>query len=178
VAAWRQWLQRQLGGGDSEGSFAVAAAWQQRRRQHGNGSGGSSLAAVAAAAAWRRWQQLGSVIGHGLMLLFSIAKWCDSLNSQSPVYDGDRLTPLDLSNLLPQGTDLDPDEWLTLHKSIPAFPHKNASASSNRRSFGSKRYFQDMYQIQHIWNSHVLASNARFVRCPWYLEKDPFDQTC
>jgi hypothetical protein len=33
-----------------------------------------------------------SVIGHGLMLSLSIAKWCDSVNSQSLVYDGDRGT--------------------------------------------------------------------------------------
>ncbi len=82
-----------------------------------------------------------SVIGHGLMLSLSIAKWRNLLNSQSLVYDGDRQAPPDLSNLLPEGTDLDPDIWLTRHKSIPAFPRRNASASSNRRSFGSKRYF-------------------------------------
>ncbi len=82
-----------------------------------------------------------SVIGHGLMLLLSIAKWNNLLNSQSLVYDGDRQAPPDLLNLLPEGTDLDPDIWLTRHKSIPAFPHRNTSASSNRRSFGFKRYF-------------------------------------
>ncbi len=37
--------------------------------------------------------------------------------------------------------------------------------------------FKDTYQIQRIWNSHILASNARLVHCPWYSEKDPFDQT-
>jgi hypothetical protein len=82
-----------------------------------------------------------SVIGHGLMLLLSIAKWRDLLNSQLLVYDGDRQAPLDLSNLLAEGTDLDPDTWLMRHKSIPAFPRRVASASSNRRSVGSKRYF-------------------------------------
>jgi hypothetical protein len=82
-----------------------------------------------------------SVIGHGLMLLLSIAKWRDLLNSQSPVYDGDRQAPPNLSNLLPEGTDPDPDTWLMHQKSIPAFPRRNASASSNRRLFGSKRYF-------------------------------------
>jgi hypothetical protein len=81
------------------------------------------------------------VIGHGLMLLLNIAKWRDFLNSQSLVYNDDRQAPLDLLNLLPEGTDLDPDKWLTRHKSIPAFPHRKASASLNRRSFGSKRYF-------------------------------------
>jgi hypothetical protein len=51
-----------------------------------------------------------SVIGHDLMLLLSIAKWHDLLNSQSLVYDGDRQAPLDLSNLLLEGTDPDPDK--------------------------------------------------------------------
>jgi hypothetical protein len=76
-----------------------------------------------------------SVIGHGLMLLLNIAKWRDMLNSQLLVYDGDRQAPPDLSNLLPEGTDSDTGTWLTRHKSIPAFPRRNASASSNRRSF-------------------------------------------
>jgi hypothetical protein len=58
------------------------------------------------------------------------------------VYDGDRQAPPDLLNLHPEGTDLDPDKWLMCHESIPAFPRRNASASSNRRSFVSKRYFE------------------------------------
>jgi hypothetical protein len=78
-----------------------------------------------------------SVIGHGLMLSLSIAKWRKLLNSQLLVYDVDRQAPPDLSNLLPEGTDLDPDKWLMRHKSKLAFPHRNASASL----FGSKRYF-------------------------------------
>ncbi len=82
--------------------------------------------------------ELGHVIGHGLMLLLGCAMWRNLLNSQSPVYVGDRQAPPDLLNLLPEGTDLDPDLWLTHHKSIPAFPCRNAS----RRSFGFKRYFQ------------------------------------
>ncbi len=60
-----------------------------------------------------------SVIGHGLMLLLSIAKRRNLLNSQLPVYVGDRQAPPDLLNLLPKGTDSDPDVWLTHHKSIP-----------------------------------------------------------
>jgi hypothetical protein len=71
------------------------------------------------------------------MLSLSIAKRRNLLNSQSPVYVGDRQAPPDLLNLLPEGTDLDPEVWLTGHKSILAFPRRNAS----RRSFGSKRYF-------------------------------------
>jgi hypothetical protein len=49
------------------------------------------------------------VIGHGSMLLLSIAKWRNLLNAQLPVYDGDRQAPPDLLNLLPEGTDSDPD---------------------------------------------------------------------
>ncbi len=82
-----------------------------------------------------------SVIGHGLMLLLRRAKWRDLLNSQLLVYDGDKQAPPDLSNLLLEGTDLDPDTWLARHKSTPAFPRRNANASLNKRSFGFKRYF-------------------------------------
>ncbi len=47
-----------------------------------------------------------SVIGHGLMLLLSIAKWCDLLNNQLLVYDGDRQAPLDEEQLrLVKGTN-------------------------------------------------------------------------
>jgi hypothetical protein len=117
------------------------------------------------------------VIGHGLMLLLSITKWRDLLNSQSPVYVGDKQTPPDPLNLLLEGIDLDPDVWLTHHKSIPAFPHRNA----DRRSFGSKKIlleeFVDIYQIQRIRISYVLASNVLLVRWPWYSDKDPFTGT-
>jgi hypothetical protein len=50
-----------------------------------------------------------AVIGHGSMLSLGIAKWRILLNSQSPVYDGDRQAPPDLLNLLPEGTDSNPD---------------------------------------------------------------------
>jgi hypothetical protein len=50
-----------------------------------------------------------SVIGHGLMLLLSIAKWHNFLNSQLPVYVGDKQTPPNLLNLLLEGTDSDSD---------------------------------------------------------------------
>ncbi len=64
------------------------------------------------------------------MLLLSIAKWRNLLNSQSLVYDGDRQAPLDLSNLLPEETDLDPDTWLMCHESILAFLCRIADASN------------------------------------------------
>ena len=118
-----------------------------------------------------------SVIGHGLMLLFSIAKWCNLLNSQSPVYVGDKQTPPDPLNLLPEGIDSDPYVWLMRHKSISAFPHRN----DDRRSFGSKKIlleeFVDIYQIQRIRISYALASNVLLVRWPWYSDKDPFTGT-
>jgi hypothetical protein len=41
-----------------------------------------------------------NIIGHGLMLSLSIAKWRDLLNNQSLVYDGDRQAPPDLTNML------------------------------------------------------------------------------
>ncbi len=64
------------------------------------------------------------------MLLLSIAKWRDLLNSQSLVYDGDRQAPPDLSNLLPEETDSDPDTWLTRHESMLAFLRRIANASN------------------------------------------------
>ncbi len=55
------------------------------------------------------------------MLSLSIAKRRDLLISQSLVYNGGRQAPQDLSNLLPEETDLDPDTWLMHHMSILAF---------------------------------------------------------
>jgi hypothetical protein len=46
------------------------------------------------------------------------------------VYDGDRQAPPDLSNLLPDGTDLDPDTWLTCHELMLAFLRRIANASN------------------------------------------------
>jgi hypothetical protein len=71
-----------------------------------------------------------SVIGHGLMLLLSIAKWHNLLNSQLLVYDGDRQAPPDLLNLLPEGTDPDPDTWLTRHEPMLTFICRMANASN------------------------------------------------
>jgi hypothetical protein len=111
------------------------------------------------------------------MLSLSIAKWRDLLNNQLPVHVGDKQTPPDLLNLLPEGTDLDPDVWLMRHKSIPAFPRRNA----DRRSFGSKKIlleeFVDTYQVQRIRNSYALASKVHLVRWSWYSDKDPFTGT-
>jgi hypothetical protein len=72
----------------------------------------------------------GSVIGHGYVRLLSIAKWQDLPNSQLLVYAGDRHAPPDLSKLLPEETDLDPDTWLMRHESMLAFLRSIANASN------------------------------------------------
>jgi hypothetical protein len=64
------------------------------------------------------------------VLLLHIAKWCDLLNSQLLVYDGDRQAPPDLSNLLPEETDLDPNTWLTGHELMLVFLREIANASN------------------------------------------------
>jgi hypothetical protein len=64
------------------------------------------------------------------VLLLSIAKWRNLLNSQLLVYDGDRQAPPDLSNLLPEETDLDQDTWLMRHESMLAFLCRIANASN------------------------------------------------
>ncbi len=64
------------------------------------------------------------------MLLFTIAKWRNLPNSQLLVYDGDRQAPPDLLNLLPEGTDSDPDAWLMRHELILAFLCRIANASN------------------------------------------------
>jgi hypothetical protein len=56
--------------------------------------------------------------------------WHDLLNSQILVYDGDRQAPLDLLNLLPEETELDPNTWLTRHESMLAFLCRIANASN------------------------------------------------
>ena len=64
------------------------------------------------------------------MLSLSITKWQDSPNSQWLVCDGDRQAPPDLSNLLPEGIDSDPDTWLTRHGLMLAFLRRKANASN------------------------------------------------
>jgi hypothetical protein len=71
-----------------------------------------------------------SVIGNGEVLTLSIAKSCNLLASQLLMYNGDRRAPPDLSNLLLEETDLDPDTWLMCHMLIPAFLHRKANASN------------------------------------------------
>ncbi len=80
------------------------------------------------------------------MLLLSITKWPDLLNSQSLVYDGDRQAPPDLLNLLPEETDLYPDTWLMRHELMLAFLRRIANASNIQPDMfpqGINTYLQD-----------------------------------
>jgi hypothetical protein len=90
------------------------------------------------------------VIGHGLMLLLSIAKWRNLLNSQSLVYDGDKQTPPVLLNLLPEGTDLDPDKWLTRHSHVgtPAHHWTEDLLDPKNTSRGIRRYLPDSTDLE------------------------------
>jgi hypothetical protein len=110
-----------------------------------------------------------SAIGHGLMLSLSIAKWQDLLNSQSLVYESDRLTPTDLSNLLPRGTDLDPNTWLTRHELRLAFLRRKANALNiqpNMFPQGINTFLQDPTNLGY---EQVLA-NVHIVCSLWYSE--------
>jgi hypothetical protein len=73
--------------------------------------------------------EYGSVIDHGYVLSLSIAKWRNLLNSQLLVYNVDRQAPPDLSNPLPEETDLDPETWLTRHELMLTFLRRIANAS-------------------------------------------------
>jgi hypothetical protein len=104
-----------------------------------------------------------SVIDHGLMLSLSIAKWRDLLNSQLPVYDGDRQAPPDLSNLLPEGTDLDPDTWLMRHGSMR---HSYVKRPMHQ-IFSPICFFKEsihIYKIPRILDMNELPPNVHIVR--------------
>jgi hypothetical protein len=95
------------------------------------------------------------VIGHGLMLSLSIAKWRNLLNSQLPVYDGDRQAPPDRSNLLPEGTDPDPDTWLMRlsqyrhsHVGTPAHHQTEDLLDPEDTSRGICRYVPDRTDLE------------------------------
>jgi hypothetical protein len=64
------------------------------------------------------------------LLLLIFTKWHNLLNSQLLVYAGDRQAPLDLSNLLPEETDSDPDSWLMRHELMLAFLCRIANTSN------------------------------------------------
>jgi hypothetical protein len=62
------------------------------------------------------------------------------------VYDADRQAPPDLSNLLPEETDLDPDTWLTHHELMLTFLRRIANSSNIQPDMfplGINTYLQD-----------------------------------
>jgi hypothetical protein len=99
----------------------------------------------------------GIVIGHGQVLLLSIAKWCNLLTSQLLVYDGDRQAPPDLLNLLPEGTDLDPDTWLMRRMLTLAFLHRIANAPIIQQKIFLK-------ELVHIYRSNGTWMFPNFIR--------------
>jgi hypothetical protein len=102
------------------------------------------------------------------VLSLSIAKWHDLLTSQLLVYDGDRQAPPDLFNLLPEGTDSNPDTWLTRHILILAFPHRIVNASNIQQKVFLKESVH-IYKILQILDITKLHPNVRIVRGLWYM---------
>jgi hypothetical protein len=101
------------------------------------------------------------------VLLLSIAKWRNLLTSQLLVYDGDRQAPLNLLNLLPEETDLDPDTWLMHHMLILAFLHKIANASTIQQKIFLKEPVH-IYNILRVLDITKFHPNVRIARGLWY----------
>ncbi len=113
------------------------------------------------------------------MLSLSIAKWRDLLTSQLLVYNGDRQAPPDHLNLLPEGTDLDPDTWPTRHMLILAFLCRIANASIFQQMIILKELVY-IYKILRVLAITKFHPNILIVRGLWYtgeispnLEKPP-----
>ncbi len=102
------------------------------------------------------------------MLLLSITKWRDLLNSQLLVYDGDRQAPPDILNLLPEETDLDPDTWLMRHELMLAFLCRIANASNIQPDMFPKESIH-IYKIPRILDMNEFPPNVCIVRRLQYL---------
>ncbi len=97
------------------------------------------------------------------MLLLSITEWHDLLTSKLLVYNGDRQAPPDLSNLLLEGTDLDPDTWLMRRMLILAFLRRITNASFIQRKIFFKKLVH-IYKILHFWISpNFIPTYASYV---------------
>ncbi len=102
------------------------------------------------------------------MLSLSIAKWCDLRTSQLLVYNSDRQAPPDLSNLLLEGTDLDPDTWLMHHMLIPTFLRRIAIASITRQNIFIKELVH-IYKTLQVLDITKIHPNVRILRGLWYM---------
>ena len=112
------------------------------------------------------------------MLSLSIAKWRDLLNSLL-VYAGDRQAPPDLSNLLPEETDSDPDTWLMPHELMLAFLRRIANASNIQHKIFLKQLVH-IYKFLQVLDTNKFPPNICILRRLWYsgeispeLEKPP-----
>ncbi len=113
------------------------------------------------------------------MLSLSIAKWQDLLTSQLLVYKGDTQAPSDLSNLLPEIIDSDPDTWLMHHMLIPAFQCRIANASNIQQKIFLKELVH-IYKILQVLDITKFHPNICIVCGLWHtgeispeLEKPP-----
>ncbi len=102
------------------------------------------------------------------MLLLSIAKWQDLLNSHLLVYDGDRQAPSNLLNLLSEETDSDPDTWLMHNMLILAFLRRIANASNIQPNTFLKELIH-IYKILRVLDMNEFPPNIRIVRRLRYL---------
>ncbi len=102
------------------------------------------------------------------MLLLSIAKWHNLLNSQLLVYDGDRQAPLDLMNLLPKETDSNPDTWLMHHMLILAFLRRIANASNIQPEIFLKELIH-IYKNLQVLDMNKFPPHVPIVRTLRYL---------
>ncbi len=101
------------------------------------------------------------------------------LTIQLLVYGGDRQAPPDLSNLLPEGTDSDPDTWLMRHTLILAFLCRIANVSNIHQKISLKELVH-IYKILRVLDISKFHLNVRIVHGLWYtgefstkLEKPP-----
>ncbi len=113
------------------------------------------------------------------MLLLSSAKWCNLLTSQLLVYNIDRQAPTDLSNLLPEETNSDPDTWLMRHMLILAFLRRIANTSNIQHKIFLKELVH-IYKILQVLDMNKFLPNVKIVRRLRYsgeispeLEKPP-----
>ncbi len=95
------------------------------------------------------------------------------------VYNGDRKAPPDLSNLLLEGTDLDPDTWLMCHMLILAFLPRIANSSNIQQQIFLRESVH-IYKILRVLDITKFHPNVRIVCRLWYtgemspeLEKPP-----
>ncbi len=102
------------------------------------------------------------------MLLLSIGKCRNLLTSQLLVYNSDSQAPPDCSNLLPEGTDLDPDTWLMRHMLILPFLRRIANVSNIQQKIFLKELVH-IYKILQVLDIIKFPPNVHIVHRIRYL---------